>query len=62
MKTETRKMKTWKCPRCNLFVEDYPAISRGDNKTEICSDCGIEEALIDFKIKQIKERDLKWMN
>lgn len=40
------------CPRCgglipNLeFVGQYPgAISRTDNKTEICSKCGQEEAL-----------------
>lgn len=41
------------CPRCNdNFIPcnekpgEYPgAISRADNKTEICSDCGTEEAL-----------------
>ena len=41
------------CPRCtgfipsNLFPGEYPgAISRIDNKTEICSDCGTEEAIL----------------
>lgn len=40
------------CPRCEGFIPNnlmpgrYPgAISRVDNKTEICSDCGREEAL-----------------
>jgi hypothetical protein len=40
------------CPRCegyipsNLTPGRYPgAISRVDNKTEICSDCGREEAM-----------------
>lgn len=40
------------CPRCRGFIPNnltpgfYPgAISRVDNKTEICSDCGREEAL-----------------
>lgn len=40
------------CPRCEGFIPNnmtpgrYPgAISRIDNKTEICSDCGREEAL-----------------
>lgn len=40
------------CPRClgfipsNAFAGEYPgAISRIDNKTEICSDCGTEEAI-----------------
>jgi len=41
------------CPRClgfipsNVFAGEYPgAISRIDNKTEICSDCGTEEAIL----------------
>jgi ribosomal protein S27AE len=43
------------CPRCgegipnNLQRGQYPgALSRTDNKTEICSDCGTQEALEDF--------------
>ena len=27
---------------------DYPALSRRDNKTKICPQCGINEALEDF--------------
>lgn len=41
------------CPRClgyipsNVFAGQYcGAISRVDNKTEICSDCGTEEATL----------------
>lgn len=34
-----------KCPICKNTYKDYPAISRVDNKTEICPKCGIEEAL-----------------
>ena len=37
----------WKCPHCKDTVTDFPAISRRDNRTEICSDCGITEALED---------------
>lgn len=33
------------CPRCGNRIIGYPAVSRYDNKTEICSDCGTEEAL-----------------
>jgi hypothetical protein len=44
------------CPRCNdNFIPSnqnpgaYPgAISRADNKTEICSDCGVAEAMLDY--------------
>lgn len=44
------------CPRCkasyipnNLTPNAYPgALSRLDNKTEICSSCGVEESIEDY--------------
>jgi hypothetical protein len=33
------------CPKCNYVYGEHPAISRVDNKTEICSSCGILEAI-----------------
>lgn len=36
------------CPTCSKPLKGYPAISRKDNKTEICSECGVAEALADF--------------
>ena len=36
------------CPFCGQPYSEYPALSRTDNKTEICSDCGTLEALADF--------------
>lgn len=42
----------WECPRCGRKVTDYPALSRRDNKTDICSNCGTDEAMIDFAIAQ----------
>ena len=38
----------WDCPRCQKSTFDFPAISRRDNKTEICSDCGVSEAMADY--------------
>lgn len=37
-----------KCPICGQVYTNHPAISRKDNKTEICSECGVKEALLDF--------------
>lgn len=44
-----------KCPQCNgpipnaLHEGQYSgALSRTDNKTEICSDCGVREAIMDM--------------
>lgn len=36
------------CPSCKKELGKYPALSRKDNKTEICSNCGMLEALEDF--------------
>jgi len=38
-----------KCPKCKNEIVGYPAISRRDGKTEICSDCGMNEALEDME-------------
>lgn len=34
-----------KCPRCGQVYFKYPALSRKDNQTLICPDCGTREAL-----------------
>ena len=34
-----------KCPKCGIEYQGYPALSRKDNKTPICPDCGTREAL-----------------
>ena len=33
-----------KCPRCGKPMNGFTALSRKDNKTEICSECGQDEA------------------
>ena len=58
------------CPRCKVdwFNKDagltyptYPALSRRDNKTLICSGCGVEEAMNDWirEMKRNKSKVLK---
>ena len=43
---------TWQsydvCPRCDSAITTFPALSRKDNKTDICSDCGTAEAMEDY--------------
>lgn len=34
-----------RCPICGKEYSDPPAISRVDNETEICPDCGTRQAL-----------------
>ena len=37
-----------KCSICGKDLPAFPALSRKDNKTEICSRCGLMEALSDY--------------
>jgi hypothetical protein len=63
------------CPRCKVDYFDtkgikakHPALSRRDNKTNICSSCGVEEALFDFSksrndiSKEEVEKEMRWLN
>lgn len=43
------------CPSCGKMYSGYPAISRKDNTTEICSDCGVHEAFEDFKKGKVEK-------
>jgi len=37
--------KNKKCPRCKGVINSYPALSRWDNKTNVCDGCGAWEAI-----------------
>ncbi len=52
----SEKTKFGKCPRCDTTCDmTWPAISRRDNKTGICSGCGGSEALFDMKMHRKKQ-------
>ena len=44
-----QEIPPFKCPICDIVVMDFPATSRIDNKTKICSDCGKHEAIDEFE-------------
>ena len=44
-----------RCPECKKIYKERPAISRKDNKTEICPQCGQIEAINEFIINHHKE-------
>ncbi len=44
-----QKKEFHKCSRCGTLFADHPAISRKDNKSLVCSQCGTEEALEVFQ-------------
>ena len=45
------ELNTRICPRCGKSYTAPPAISRVDNHTEICPDCGVREALESIGVK-----------
>lgn len=46
MKEEKSIVKwVWVCPLCGCEYTMHPAVSRTDNKTLICPECGQREAL-----------------
>ena len=38
------------CPLCGRLYADHPALSRTDNETLICPDCGTRQALASIGI------------
>ena len=40
------------CPRCGQAYYEAPALSRIDNQTPICPDCGTREALESMDVDQ----------
>ncbi len=51
------RQKRHECPKCGKYYVGYPALSREDNKTEICPGCGAKEAL-----KALVFRDANTLN
>ena len=54
MKEETIKSRI--CPKCGQTYHSAPALSRTDNQTLICPDCGTREALESLGVS-VKEQD-----
>lgn len=44
------------CPKCGKRYEGHPALSRVDNETKICPDCGTREALESLGVEK-EEQD-----
>ncbi len=45
MKPSNETAQTHICPKCGRQYTQRPALSRTDNETLICPDCGVREAL-----------------
>jgi predicted RNA-binding Zn-ribbon protein involved in translation (DUF1610 family) len=43
------RQKHRKCPKCGKYYVGYSALSREDNKTGICPNCGVIEAIDSYR-------------
>ena len=46
------------CPRCGRAYHEHPAVSRADNKTLICPECGTREALATLGIDETEQEKI----
>lgn len=46
------------CPRCGQAYHEHPALSRLDNKTLICPDCGTRETLDSIGVKPEEQEQI----
>ena len=46
------------CPKCGCTYHERPALSRTDNETLICPDCGIREALESIGISKEEQEKI----
>lgn len=46
------------CPLCGNIYEGRPALSRRDNQTQICPDCGTREALESIGVSREEQDEI----
>ena len=56
MKTEKIMNRT--CPVCGREYLEVPALSRVDNATLICPDCGVREALNSIGVEEAEQEEI----
>lgn len=47
-----------KCPKCGMLFSERGAVSRVDNVTIICSDCGTREALDSIGVDETEQEKI----
>lgn len=56
-KPEQHQEITRECPMCGRLYTEPPALSRTDNTTLICPECGIRQALESIGVSDAGEQD-----
>ena len=58
MKDKDNERRNRICPRCGKEYHEPPAISRTDNETLICPDCGTREALQSIGVDPLEQDEI----
>ncbi|MCD7785745.1 MAG: hypothetical protein LUH18_09300 [Oscillospiraceae bacterium] len=58
MDKEQIEHRTSVCLRCGKTFVGVPAVSREDNETPICPDCGVREALDSIKVSKEEQDEI----
>lgn len=58
MMKENNVVRLFVCPRCGRSYLEPPALSRLDNETLICPDCGTREALDSIGVKPEEQEQI----
>lgn len=53
-----KEPKTATCPKCGQEYTDAPALSRFNNETFVCPDCGTREALEFIGIGKLEQDEI----
>ena len=56
MKTNISELRI--CPKCGKTYHGVPALSRVDNQTLVCSDCGTREALESIGVDEAEQEKI----
>ena len=56
MKTEETMNRI--CPVCGREYHEPPALSRTDNETLVCPDCGVREALGSIGVEEAEQEEI----
>lgn len=55
---QTNEIKLRTCPKCGKVYHGRPALSRTDNETLICPDCGTREALESIGVNEAEQEQI----
>ncbi len=55
---EYQTVRAGTCPRCGRIFRGRPALSREDNETPICPDCGTREALASMGVAEEEQEQI----